>query len=120
MKLSNFNFLCPHCQYSVTNGDVIELTTIRPSGERGRIRMASKIGNYTFEHIPPVEFQEGECIGFSCPNCDTDLATADYPNYALLSMDVGSGIKFDVIFSRIAGQRETKIITEDGIETYSG
>ena len=47
-----------------------------------------------------------------------DLTSKDYPDYALLSMDVGSGINFDVVFSLIAGRRETRIITEDGIETY--
>lgn len=120
MKLSNFNFLCPHCQQSVVKDDVIELTTIRLTGEKGLIRMASEIGNYSFEHFPPLKFQDDECIGFSCPNCNVDLAAKDYPNYALLSMDVGNGITFDVIFSRMAGERVTKIITEDGIETYKG
>ncbi len=120
MELSNFKFSCPHCQYNVVKNDRIELLTNRLSGEEGLIRMDSKIVNYSFEHIPPIQLVSGETIKFLCPNCRADLTAEDYSDYALLSMDVGSGIKFDVIFSRIAGKRETRIITEDGIETYTG
>ena len=118
MELSNFNFSCPHCLHTVMKNDSIELSTNRVSGEEGLIRMDSKIGNYSFEHIPPIQFVSGERIKFLCTHCRADLTSKDYPDYALLSMDVGSGINFDVIFSLIAGRRETRIITEDGIETY--
>lgn len=120
MELSNFNFSCPHCHHTVVKNDSIELVTNRFSGEQGLIRMDSKIGNYSFEHIPPLSFTEGESIRFSCPFCAANLTAEDYPDYALLTMDMGNGMKFDVIFSRIAGKRETRIITEDGIETYTG
>lgn len=119
MELRNLNFSCPHFQLTVMNNDSIELLTNRLSGEQGLIRMDSKIGNYSFEHIPPIQFVSGESIKFLCPLCRADLTSKDYPDYALLSMDVGSGIKFGVIFSQIAVTCETRIITEDGIETYT-
>lgn len=120
MELSNFNFSCPHCAKTLMTEDGIELITLRNSGETGMIRMASSIGNYSFKHEPPISFEQGEVIQFSCPFCHSDLASNEYPDYALLTMEVGNGIQFDVIFSRIAGRRETRIITEDGIETYTG
>ncbi len=120
MNLDHFNFKCPHCNHSVSSEDSIVLTTVRNSGEKGKIQLSSLIGNYAFNHFPIVTFTPGELIGFYCPFCEKSLVSQKYPTYALLIMEVRSGIQFEVIFSCIAGVRETKVITEDGIETYTG
>lgn len=120
MNFDHFNFKCPYCSRSVSSDDSIVLKTERASGEKGEIHLSSLIGNYSFNHFPPVAFSKGELIAFHCPFCAENLAAKNYPNYALLNMEVQSGIQFEVLFSCLAGVRETKVITEDGIETYTG
>lgn len=120
MELKNFSFSCPSCKHTLNDSEEIELVTKRYSGEKGRIYMSIAFGNYTYRHIPETEFGNHEIVDFICPHCNENLAAPNYENFALLNMDVGNNITFEVIFSREAGKRKTYVITEDGIETYQG
>ncbi len=120
MELKNFSFSCPFCNQILNNSEEIELVTRRDSGAEGRIFMSVTFGNYTYRHIPETEFELKEIVDFVCPNCAEDLKAPNHPNFALLNMDVGNEISFEVIFSRESGKRKTYVITEDGIETYQG
>lgn len=120
MDLSQYNFYCPHCDAPLSVSGVIELITRRKNGDKGIIKLATKVGNYNYEHEPPTEFEAGEIVDFICPKCAKNLHTNQYKNFALLNMHVEQGISFEVIFSRTAGERKTYVITEDGVETYKG
>ena len=120
MDLKNFSFYCPFCKKTVNDKDEIELVTRRSSGIDGRIFMSVAFGNYTFRHIPETEFKVHEVVEFICPHCSENLKAPNHENFALLNMNVGDNISFEVIFSREAGKRKTYVITEDGIETYQG
>lgn len=120
MDLKNFSFSCPFCNQTLNGGNEIELTTIRKSGDRGVIYMSAAFGNYTYRHIPEINFDEGEIVDFHCPKCEENLEAPQHGNFALLNMNVGNNINFEVIFSRESGKRKTYVITEDGIETYHG
>jgi hypothetical protein len=120
MNLKDFSFSCPSCKKTVNDNEEIELITKRSSGAEGRIFMSVAFGNYTYRHIPETQFEDQEIVDFICPHCNENLTAPNHKNFALLNMDVGNAINFDVIFSRKAGKRKTYVITEDGIDTYQG
>ena len=120
MKLSKYHFSCPHCNEVVNSDKSVVLKTLRTNGETGTIQMSIGVGDYTFNHEPNVDFEEGEMVTFCCPHCDHILDAPQHKDFAILKMNVDKNIEFDIIFSRKAGHRKTYIITEDGIETYKG
>ena len=93
---------------------------MRVNGEEGLISLSTSVGNYSFKHEPEVDFEAGEVVSFLCTSCDTELNSEEFETYAKLVMVVDENIEFDILFSRKAGVQKTYLITEDGIETYSG
>lgn len=119
MEIKNYNFHCPHCDQKLSNEGVIRLNTLRNNGEKGEIQLSTSFGNYSYSHEPKIQFIPGEIVSFSCPDCNKDVHSDQYENFALLKMKVSDNIDFDVLFSREAGKRKTYVLTEDGIESYS-
>lgn len=120
MNTAPYNFYCPKCNALLSEKGEVVLSTQRTNGQVGQIRLAASIGNYEYRHTPEVRFQPGEVVNFLCTSCKSDLNSSEYKNYALLKMKVDASIEFEVLFSREAGVKKTYVITEDGIETYSG
>lgn len=118
--IHNYDILCPCCRDKLNQGTTLTLKTRRKNGDEGIIHLATTIGNYSYTHDPPVIFDIGEIVTFSCPKCDESLNAKDFENYALLKMVVDENIEFEIVFSRKAGVQKTYLVTEDGIETYSG
>lgn len=118
--IKEYDFNCPHCKAMLSSAGTITLKTKRDNGETGVIRMNTNLGNYEYTHEPAIQFEAGELVDFVCPHCDTTLNSPEFDNYAQLKMVVDKGIIFDILFSRKAGVHKTYLITEDGIETYSG
>lgn len=118
--IKDYDFHCPHCNASLNSDGHIHLSTRRSNGDQGEISMATTVGNYKYTHEPPVTFEAGELVDFVCPSCGTDLNSSEFENYAQLKMIVEDGIEFDILFSRVAGVQKTYLITDDGIESYSG
>lgn len=120
MEIKNYTFACPECDSVLSHKGKLVLTTRRANGDTGTIYLEMAIGNYDYTHEPPAVFEKGELVEFFCPFCQANLKSEDHENFARLKMIVDEGIEFELLFSRIAGERKTHIITEDGIETYSG
>jgi hypothetical protein len=118
--IKDYDFHCPHCQAKLNVDGNIILKTKRDNGDEGIIKMAATIGNYIYTHEPDVEFDSGEVVDFVCTSCDKELNSSEFDNYAKLRMIVKDAIEFDILFSRKAGVQKTYLITEDGIESYSG
>lgn len=119
MEIKDCNFHCPHCSDLLSRNGEIVLTTKRHNGEEGHIKLATTFGNYSYAHVPDVQFDPGEVVAFSCPSCKKTVHSDKYKDYAIIKMHVSESIIFDVLFSREAGKRKTYIVTEDGIESYS-
>lgn len=118
--IQKYDFHCPHCDSKLDKNNEIILLTKRSNGDMGEIMMSASVGNYSYKHSPANAFDNGELVTFQCTNCKADLDAEDYPDYAKLIMKVEKDIQFDVLFSRRAGVQKTYLVTEDGIETYSG
>ncbi len=119
MSLKNYKFFCSACSYCLSKEESIELKTIRQNGDVGIIHLNISLGDYTYLHEPPVDFEEGELVNFHCTECDAKMQSDQYEKFALIIMKVDELIEFELLFSREAGRRKTYIITEDGIESYS-
>jgi DNA-directed RNA polymerase subunit RPC12/RpoP len=119
--LEKYDFHCPYCKYKL-NGDnkLIKLDTIRQNGDKGTIYFSASIGDFSYEHEPKVDFEPGELVNFCCSSCNKDLSSDQFDNYARLILDVNGTVQFDILFSRKAGVKKTYLITEEGVETYSG
>jgi len=118
--IQKYDFHCPKCRHLLNQNKDIVLRTIRSNGDQGTISLSTTVGNYSFKHEPTVQFEDGELVTFACTECDFELNSDEFENYARLIMAVDENIEFDILFSRRAGIQKTYLVTEDGIETYSG
>lgn len=118
--IQKFDFHCPKCDFKLNQNNEIVLTTLRSNGDLGKMMMSTSVGNYSYKHIPEKAFDNGELVSFQCTNCEANLDAKEFEDYAQLIMKVDENIQFDILFSRRAGVQKTYLITEDGIETYSG
>lgn len=118
--IQKYDFHCPHCNAILNPGENVILKTRRTNGEIGEIKMSTSLGNYSYEHTPQVQFDKGEMVDFICTSCDKEVNSSEFKSYALLKMRVDENIVFDVLFSRVAGIHKTYLVTEDGIESYTG
>lgn len=118
--LKNYQFHCPNCDTHLNEKESISLKTVRSNGDEGAMELSTTIGNYNYTHTPEVDFESGEVVDFLCPNCNHNLNSDEFENYAMLTMKVDENISFEVLFSRVAGVQKTYLVTEDGIESYSG
>jgi hypothetical protein len=118
--IRKYDFHCTSCNHKLSDEKEIILTTKRGEDKLGLIRLSTSVGNYAYVHEPEVSFVLGEMISFCCTSCDYSLNSKDFPNYALLKMFVNENIQFEVLFSRKVGVQKTYLVTEDGIETYTG
>lgn len=118
--IQKYDFHCTSCNHKLSDDKTITLTTKRDENKLGTIRLSTSVGNYNYVHDPDVKFEAGEMITFCCTECDASLNSKEFPNYALLKMKVNTDIQFEVLFSRKAGVQKTYLVTEDGIETYTG
>ncbi|MEX1002083.1 MAG: hypothetical protein WDZ35_08205 [Crocinitomicaceae bacterium] len=117
----NYDFCCPFCNAVLNKKESVVLKTKRKNGEEGLIYLSATVGDYEYRHEPDIQFDEGEVLDFLCTACDASLNSKEFSNYGRVKMIVKEEeIEFDVIFSRKSGVHKTYLITEDGIETYSG
>ena len=118
--LHNYDFHCPHCRFKLNDDKSIILGTLRENGDAGTIYLSTSIGNYSYKHEPKCKFESGELVTFCCTSCSKSVNSKEFGNYAQLILDVDGNVEFDILFSRKAGVQKTYLITEEGIETYSG
>ena len=118
--LDKYDFRCPKCREILNKAQNIVLTSIRKNGDVGRIYLSTSVGDYSYIHEPPDQFEDGELVTFCCTECGTHLNSDQFENYTQIIMSVNNSVEFDILFSREAGVQKTYLITEDGVETYVG
>lgn len=74
-----------------------------------------EVGNYASIKHPRFQFEEGERIDFFCPICLHSLDAALDENLVQVIMLDETGIEHEVFFSRIAGEKSTYKVSEEGI-----
>jgi hypothetical protein len=90
------------------------------SDKRGLLMMNVGLGDYSYRNHPSLGIEDGETVEFFCPVCRANLKVPDINDKLVrLILDMNDGKRFDVYFSRVAGEHSTfKIDQEDVIEQY--
>jgi len=109
----SLNYQCPHCNgYLAINGCVI--FSIRTLDlKSGIISLHTELGNYLIKKNPQFDIKEGDFLDFYCPICHAALASEVHDNLAKIIMIDEENREFEILFSRVVGEKTTfKIIGE--------
>lgn len=112
------NFICPRCNGYLNVGNQIILTAKNSQGNAGIILFSPEIGNYSTEKNPLFETSEGERYEFLCPLCHEKLASRAHDNLSHILMTDEDKKKYQILFSKIAGEKSTYKIIGESTEVY--
>ena len=115
----NRDYLCPSCQGNIKVGGHIVFTVVTPKKKRGLMLLSPDLGDYRTIHHPSLEFQAGDRVEFLCPLCHENLTASEFhQNLARIVMVDVDGMRYDVVFSEIAGEKCTYKIGNNEIEAF--
>lgn len=112
------NFICPRCNGYLNVGKQIILSAESEKGNAGLILFSPEIGNYSTEKNPLFETKEGEKFEFFCPLCRQKLAASVHDNLSHIIMIDEDNSKYQILFSKIAGEKSTYKIIGESTEIY--
>ena len=111
-------FLCPRCKAYLNVGQHIVLAAKANNGNAGIVLLNPEIGNYTTETNSEFIIKEGEKYDFFCPICQKKLATDIHDNLSHIIMIDEKNRKFEILFSKIAGEKSTYKIIGESVEIF--
>ncbi|MCU0662900.1 MAG: hypothetical protein MUC50_11320 [Myxococcota bacterium] len=111
-------YACPKCQSILSPGERIVLVG-SSGGERVLVAFHPQPGNYEVWVPPGVELKQGALWSFFCPLCCTDLRSPDNDKLCALEVITNDRPR-QALFSRIAGEQATFIVTPTAIEHRHG
>ena len=112
------DFLCHKCKGHLRIGDQIILTVKNKSWSGGLILMHPELGNYKFENHPSFKFEDGERFDFYCPICLAKLTSKHHKDLIMILMKDEKGQAFEVLFSRIKGEKSTYRIIGESLDVF--
>jgi len=108
-------YICPQCRGHLRVGEYIVFKIRNTRREKGLLLLHPEIGNYSSIKHPSFHFEEGERIDFFCPLCFQNLNASLDENLVQLVMIDNSLMEHEIYFSRIAGEKSTYRVSEEGI-----
>lgn len=112
------NFVCPRCKGFLNVGDKIVLGANSASGKSGLIFFNPEIGNYSTEMNPGFDVAPGEKVDFFCPICQKKLSSEIHDNLSRLLMIDENQKSFEILFSKISGEKSTYKIIGESVESF--
>lgn len=112
------NFVCPRCKGYLNVGQYIILAADTHHGDAGLILFSPEIGNYSTETNPEFIIKDGEKYDFFCPICQKKLATDIHGNLSHIIMIDEENKKYEILFSKIAGEKSTYKIIGESVEVF--
>lgn len=116
------NYQCPEClSYLRVWNNIIFTVKSSNKNKQGILLLNPELGNYSIISHPALRFVPGEKVDFICPVCQFDL-TAKEINDKLVKIFMvdEKNNKFDIFFSKIAGEHSTFKIEKDTIVEKHG
>ncbi|MBN2174400.1 MAG: hypothetical protein JW731_09720 [Bacteroidales bacterium] len=114
----NINYLCPHCNGYIALNDCLIFSVRTPDSKFGLISLHPQLGNYMVSKNPKFSYKEGDELDFYCPICHTELASGVHRKLAKVIMIDEEGNHFEVLFSRVAGEKSTYKIIGETMEIF--
>lgn len=112
------SFICPKCKAYLNVGTHIILGAKSESNDSGIVLFNSEIGNYSTEINPGFDVKPGEKVDFFCPICNKKLASDIHDDLSKIIMIDDDSKKYEILFSKIAGEKSTYKIIGESIEVY--
>lgn len=109
-------YICPKCGGFLRVGEDIIFLIRNKEKQRGLILLHHAIGNYTTHKNADFKIEMGERLEFCCPLCHANLTSDIDENLTHVLLDE-EGKKNDIYFSKIAGEKSTYVVNEDGVIT---
>ena len=111
----DWKYSCPKCTAILNPGPNIILLG-RYEGYDVLLAFHPEPGNYEVNVPYNVTIEEGEVWNFFCPVCHENLALTMVEPLGALDMTDGRGRWHTVVFSRVAGEKATFVISRDAEE----
>jgi len=111
------NFICPRCKGFLNVGNQIILSA-ENKNNTGLVLFSPELGNYTTQKNPNFETLEGEKYEFFCPLCKKKLAADIHDNLSHIIMIDEEKNEYQILFSKIAGEKSTYKIIGESAEIY--
>jgi len=112
------NFICPRCKGYLNVGDHIILAADTEHKDAGLILLSPELGNYSIKTNSEFEIRDGEKYDFFCPVCQEKLAANVHDNLSRILMVDENGKQYEILFSKIAGEKSTYKIVGESLELY--
>ncbi len=112
------NFICPKCKGFLNVGDQIVLVAESKKNKTGLVFFSPEIGNYSTSRNHEFAVTEGEKHEFFCPLCHEKLAADIHDNLSRIIMIDKNNDEFEILFSKIAGEKSTYKIVGESAEIY--
>lgn len=104
-------YRCTWCGSALTLGSDLVVLLASNGGASMLMGFSTEPGNYEL-HLPPdARIDPGSIWDFNCPVCRASLRHAQHENLAELALDE-EGQRKRLLFSRVAGEHATYVITE--------
>ncbi len=114
----SISYKCPHCKGFIDMKGCLLFSARTPDQRYGLISLHTELGNYGVEKHPDFDFQEGEQLDFYCPICHAELTSGRHKNLTKIIMIDEQKREFEILFSKVAGQKSTYKITGETMEIF--
>jgi hypothetical protein len=111
-------YICPHCKGYIALNDHIFFSVRTPDFKVGLISLHSEIGNYSVEKDTGFDYSVGDKLDFYCPICHAELAADIHDQLARIIMIDENNNEFEILFSRVAGEKSTYKIIGETMEIF--
>lgn len=112
------NYLCPYCNGYINIGDNIVFSARSQDNTMGLIFLHPELGNYSVEKHQSFNFTEGEKLEFFCSICHKNLTSWTQENLAKVILEDEKGNIFEILFSKVAGEKSTYKTIGENVEVY--
>ncbi len=113
LAMKENDYLCPRCKGHLNAGNKVVFSTKNTRGSKGLILLNPTIGGYSYDHHKAYNLVKGELIDFNCPICGKDLKSLKNQSYVAIDMIDHNNKQYEVLFSRVVGDKSTYVIASD-------
>ena len=115
----NVNYLCPKCKgFLNIGGYLVFIIKAKTPPRKELIFLSTEIGDYKVIKHPHFELEEGEKTDIFCPICNFNLKCSRNKDFARIQMTDVDQNRYEIVFSRIVGEKCTYKIQGDKITEY--
>lgn len=118
IKNMEINYLCPYCNGYLNVEDNIVFSTRTKKNDLGLLLLHPELGNYTVNKHGSFNYDEGETLEFHCPMCHKNLTAYSQDNLAKVLMEDEKGFIYEILFSKVAGEKSTYKTIGENVEIY--